>query len=217
MSTLVHASAAPRAGVAWAVRPAAFVRITHWIHAAAFAGLVVSGGAILIAHPWLYWGETGAVEAPSLVDLPIPFLLGHSGWGRYLHFQSAWICVLTGLVYVAAGIATRHFERELAPRRAAAVPVIDDEREYNPIQRIAYLGVVFVLLPLAIATGLAMSPAIASVYPMLVTTFGGQQSARTLHFGVAVALVLFTIVHITMVARAGFVRRTRAMITGRLD
>src|SRR5580765_1623787 len=95
------------------------VRITHWIHAASFIALLVSGIAILLAHPRLYWGETGAVGGPSLLDLPLPFLLtGQSGWGRSLHFLSAWVCILTGLVYAVAGVVTAHFRTHLLPAKA---------------------------------------------------------------------------------------------------
>lgn len=171
------------------------VRITHWIHTLSFVGLVVSGVAILLAHPRLYWGETGSVGTPSLLDLPLPFVLtGQSGWGRSLHFQTAWVAVLNGLVY-------------LATRRS-------DSSAYAPLQRLAYQGVTFFLFPLAIWTGLAMSPAIVSVFPLVVTIFGGQQSARTLHFLVAVLLAAFLLAHVIMVWRAGFTRLMRGMIFG---
>jgi thiosulfate reductase cytochrome b subunit len=94
------------------------VRITHWLTALSVAGLLVSGAAILIAHPRLYWGETGSLETPSLIDLPLTLTLGHSGWGRYLHFLSAWVCVLTGLTYVLSGLVTKHFRRDLLPARS---------------------------------------------------------------------------------------------------
>ncbi len=83
------------------------------------------------------------------------------------------------------------------------------------LQRLTYLLVIFVLFPLVIWTGLAMSPAIASAFPAVVTVFGGQQSARTIHFFVSVFLLLFLLVHIVMVWLAGFRNRMRAMITGR--
>jgi thiosulfate reductase cytochrome b subunit len=60
-----------------------------------------------------------------------------------------------------------------------------------------------------------MSPAFVSAIPATVTMLGGQQSARTIHFFVSVALLLFLIVHVAMVCLAGFKSRTRAMITGR--
>jgi thiosulfate reductase cytochrome b subunit len=87
-------------------------------------------------------------------------------------------------------------------------------QSYNVVQRLTYLAVVFVLFPLVIWTGLAMSPAITSVFPVIVNVFGGQQSARTIHFFVSVALVLFLVVHIAMVCLAGFKNRVRAMVTG---
>lgn len=211
-------------------RHAAVVRITHWITAASFIALLVSGIAILIAHPRLYWGETGGVGTPSLIDLPIPFMIGHSGWGRYLHFLSAWISVFTGLIYGLYGILSPHFRRNLLPAKADLARgriwriIWDDLRlkrpaeaealAYNAVQRLAYLAVIFVLFPLVILSGLAMSPAISSVVPVLRSGFGGQQSARTVHFFVAVALVLFLCVHIAMVFLAGFTSRMRAMIAG---
>jgi thiosulfate reductase cytochrome b subunit len=181
----------------------ALVRITHWINTLSFFGLLVSGIAILLAHPRLYWGETGAVGSPSLIDLPLPFLLtGQSGWGRYLHFLSAWACVLNGTLYVLSGLFTRHFREGLSPA-------------YNALQRLTYQAVIFVLFPLMVWTGLAMSPALTSVFPTLVTSLGGQQSARTIHFFAADCLVLFLLVHITMVCRAGFINRMRGMTLGK--
>jgi thiosulfate reductase cytochrome b subunit len=175
--------------------------------AASFIALAVSGVAILLAHPRLYWGETGAVGTPSVIDLPLPFMLtGQSGWGRYLHFLSAWIAVLTGTVYVLGGLRARHFRQDLfRPAHPA---------KYNVVQRITYAAVVFVFFPLMIWTGLAMSPAVTSVLPMLVTSMGGQQSARTIHFIVASVLVLFVVGHVAMVAFAGFGRHVGAMILG---
>jgi thiosulfate reductase cytochrome b subunit len=183
-------------------RHSAPVRVTHWITVVSFFALLVSGFAILLAHPRLYWGETGAVGTPSLIDLPLPFVLtGQSGWGRYLHFLAAWASVFTGIVYVLYGVRTRHFGRGL-------------RRIYNPPQRLTYVIVVFALFPLIIWSGLAMSPAITSVFPGAVSVLGGQQSARTIHFFVANALVLFVLVHIGMVSRAGFTSRVRMMTTG---
>ncbi len=189
------------------MRHSALVRVTHWLTAGSFFALTVSGAAILLAHPRLYWGETGAVGTPSLIDLPLPFLLtGQSGWGRYLHFLSAWIAVVTGTVYVLGGMQTCHFRRDLfRPAHPA---------KYTVVQRLTYSSVVFVLFPLMIWTGLAMSPAVTSVVPALVTSLGGQQSARTIHFIVAILLVLFVVGHVAMVVLAGFTRQVGAMIFG---
>jgi len=212
-------------------RHSAVVRITHWITAFSFFALVVSGAAILLAHPRLYWGETGSVETPSLIDLPLPFVLvGQSGWGRSLHFVSAWACVLTGFFYALSSLLTRHFSRDLLPVRgdlaweplSRAVlnhlhlkwPMEEEPPTYNVLQRLVYLAVIFILFPLIVATGLAMSPAITSVVPALVEVFGGYESARTVHFFLASSLVIFLVVHIAMVCVTGFASRMRAMITG---
>jgi thiosulfate reductase cytochrome b subunit len=189
------------------MRHSLLVRITHWLTAMSVAGLLVSGVAILIAHPRLYWGETGSFETTALIELPLTLTYGHSGWGRYLHFLSAWIIVLTGLVYVVAGLLTSHFRRHL-------LPAAENTSHYEPLQRLTYLIVIFALLPLIVLTGLAMSPAVTSVMPWLATMSGGHQSARTIHFFAASAITLFVIGHVTMVAWAGFASRVMAMITG---
>ena len=110
----------PRGEARPATRHSPLVRITHWITAIAFLCLVISGVAILLAHPRLYWGETGARSGPSLIDLPLPFVLDVPirGPGRYLHFLAAWIALFTGLIYVISGLFTRHFRRHLLPEKS---------------------------------------------------------------------------------------------------
>ena len=224
-------------------RHSALVRATHWITTLSFLALLVTGVEILISHPRFYWGETGNVRTTPLFRLPIPssratvptgygyVLPDQKGWSRYLHFQSAWVAVLTGLLYVAYGLFQGHFRRNLllAPgdlswRGISAViaqhlrfrQASEEEAwSYNVLQRLTYLLVVFVLFPLVVWTGLAMSPGIVSAMPAAVSVLGGQQSARTIHFLVSVLLVLFLLVHVVMVYLAGFRNRVRAMITGR--
>jgi thiosulfate reductase cytochrome b subunit len=212
-------------------RHSGVVRVTHWLTTVSFIGLLVSGVAILLVHPRLYWGESGSFVTPSLLDLPFPYVSrGQSGWGRHLHFLSAWVCILTGLVYVVFGFCTQHFRRNLLPaagdfswssiaERASIRwwpkrPLEDESLTYNAVQRMTYLGVIFVLFPLMIWTGFAMSPGITSVFPTLVNVLGGHQSARTLHFCGAVLLMAFLFVHIAMVCLAGFMNRVGGMITG---
>ena len=213
------------------MRHSPVVRITHWISTGSVIALVVSGAAILLAHPRLYWGETGTVGVPSLVDLPLPFVLtGQTGWGRSLHFLAAWICVLTGALYILVGSLTGHFRANLLPSRGDRSPAAiarsvrahlrfavgrePGRAGYNALQRLTYSLVVFGLSPLMIWTGLAMSPAVTSVWPWLVTSLGGHQSARTLHFVGASLVLLFLAVHVTMIAATGFVARMRAMTIG---
>jgi len=99
-----------------------------------------------------------------------------------------------------------HFRNWFRPRTPAT---------YSAVQRTTYAAVVFALFPAMIWTGFAMSPAITSVLPGFVTVLGGQQSARTIHFIVACALLAFLVGHIAMVALAGFGRHVAAMIVGR--
>jgi len=155
-----------------------------------------------------------------------------NGWSRYLHFQAAWVLVLTGLLYTISFLFTGHLRRDLFPSksdlswRVFSTAISDHLRfkrpseaeawSYNVPQRLTYLFVIFVLFPLVIWTGLAMSPAFVSAIPATVTLLGGQQSARTIHFFVSVFLVLFLLVHVVMVFVAGFGSRMRAMITGRV-
>jgi thiosulfate reductase cytochrome b subunit len=223
-------------------RHSALVRVTHWLTTLCFLALLVSGLEIVVSHPRFYWGESGNVLTPALFSIPIPssratvptgygyVLPDQNGWSRYLHFQAAWVLVLTGALYVIWGALSGHFRKDLLPdagdrsvpafSRALvrhlrfARPVAADAWSYNLVQRLTYLLVIFVLFPLVTWTGLAMSPAFASAVPSTVTILGGRQSARTLHFLVSVSLVAFLLVHVGMVWFAGFGTRVMAMITG---
>ena len=224
-------------------RHSAFVRVTHWLSALAFMALLVSGTEILISHPRFYWGETGNVNTRPLFSLPIPssrasvpsgygyVLPDENGWSRYLHFEAAWVAILAGLVYVALGLFKGHFRRnlfpalsDLSPKRFANVvaghlrfrrPTDEEGWSYNVLQRVTYLIVIFVLFPAVILTGLALSPAVTSSFPSVVTIWGGRQSARTIHFFLSIFLVLFLLVHVLMVFLAGFRKRVGAMIVSR--
>ncbi len=220
------------------------MRVTHWITVVSFFALLISGAEIVISHPRFYWGEVGNVQTRPLFTLPIPasrhtvptrysyMLPDQNGWSRYLHFQAAWVAVLTGLAYAISSLWSGHFRKDLFPVPAdrtwqafwrviakylrRAPPDDAEAHSYNVVQRTAYLTVIFVLFPLVIWTGLAMSPAFDSAVPAVVTALGGRQSARTLHFFVSGALLLFLVVHVAMVVLAGFRSRMRAMITGRV-
>jgi len=224
-------------------RHSALVRITHWITTLCFFALLVSGLEIVISHPRFYWGEVGNDLTQPLFRIPVPSsrrlvptgysytLPDANGWSRYLHFQTAWFLIITGLLYLIWGLFSGHFRRNLLPRGADLSwreitstmgrhlrfqrPGAEGTWSYNVLQRSTYLLVIFVLFPLIIWTGLAMSPAFVSAFPATVNVLGGQQSARTLHFLVTIALVLFLFVHVLMVCISGFKSRMRAMITGR--
>jgi thiosulfate reductase cytochrome b subunit len=226
-------------------RHSRLVRITHWITTLCFFALLVSGINLVISHPRFYWGETGNVLTPPLFKIPIPssralvptgygyVLPDQNGWSRYLHFQAAWLLVLTGLLYAISLLFTGHLRKDLLPSKSDfswAVfstqiwnhlrfkrPSEAEAWSYNVLQRLAYLFVIFVLFPLVVWSGLAMSLSFVSAFPATVTLLGGQQSARTIHFFVSVFLVLFLLVHVMMIFVAGFWSRMRAMITGRVS
>lgn len=237
---------------------ARWVRLTHWVAAASVAALAFTGIEILMVHPRLYWGEAGNDLTPPILELPIsrnhrhggwttptPFLDGpgapvsaartfeifnQNGWGRSLHFLSAWLLVAAGLAYVLAGLIAGHFRRHFLGGRDAlstaalwrdlrahlrgAVPSPTGGPNYGPLQRTSYIVVVFLVAPLLVLTGLTMSPAVAAAAPVLLDLFGGHQSARTLHFVAFAMLMLFFVAHVVMVIRSGLGRQVRAMTLG---
>lgn len=222
-------------------RHSLLVRVTHWLTTIAFLALLLTGLEIVISHPRFYWGETGNSGTTPLFSIHIPSsrhtvptgysytMPDQNGWSRYLHFEAAWLLVITAGVYGIASVLNGHFRRDLWPeagqrswrairdvfaRYLRRAPDIAGAHTYNVVQRLSYLGVIFVLFPLVIWTGLALSPAFNAAFPWFVDVLGGRQSARTLHFFVTIALTLFLIVHVVMVAWAGFWNRTRAMVTG---
>ena len=162
------------------------------------------------------------VTVPSFQDLAT---------GRRWHFFFAWLLVLNALGYLVWGIASWHFVRDLLPSREELghvgkeflehlrlrFPRGDAAKRYNVLQQLAYLLVVFVLVPLMILTGLTMSPGIDSAVPQLLTLFGGRQTARLIHFVTASSLVLFVFVHFVMVLISGVWNNLRSMITGWYD
>jgi thiosulfate reductase cytochrome b subunit len=227
-------------GMAETVRGhAGYVRLTHWLTVLCFLALLVTGVEILISHPRFYWGNAGYVGAEPLFRIPIPSSRGivptgygyvlpdQNGWSRYLHFQSAWAVGFTGLMYLILGLARGHFRRNLVPaagtlNTGSMMAVIQDHlrgshaagEAYNVLQRLTYLTVIFVLFPLVVWTGLAMAPAFEGALPGAVALLGGRQSARTIHFFVTIALTLFLVTHVALVAISGFQKRLRAMTLG---
>lgn len=224
-------------------RHALTVRVTHWLTVIAFAALLVTGCEIIVSHPRFYWGETGTDQTHPLFIIPIPasrdmvptgyhyVMPDENGWSRYLHFEAAWLLFFTALAYGLYGLFSGHFFRHLLPERRQwnwgswrqvmrkclrrAPPDAAEASSYNVVQRTTYLLVIFAAFPMIIWTGLAMSPTFTAAFPSSVSLLGGRQTARTLHFFLTGLLVLFFIVHVAMIALAGFWSRTRAMIRGR--
>lgn len=148
--------------------------------------------------------------------------------GRSWHFFFAWAFVLNGLAYLLYGLVSgqllfrvipsrdqvRHFGVSIWEHLTLRFPQGNEAKRYNVIQKLTYLVVLFVLLPVQVLAGLAMSPAMNAAFPFLLTLFDGRQSARTVHFVVAALLVLFVIVHVALVLLSGFWNNLRGMLTG---
>ena len=163
---------------------------------------------------------------PEWATIPGPRSLA---LGRRWHFFFAWLWVINGACYLLWSLASRHLTRDLAMQRrdwraipASIVehlrfrhPVGDEAARYNPLQKLAYLAVIFVLAPLAVLTGLSMSPQMDSLLGWWLQLVGGRQSARAIHFIVMSLFVLFTVVHVLMVVYAGPINEMRSMISGR--
>ena len=170
-------------------------------------------------------GQLVARGFPSWATLPGPNWLAMA---RQWHFAFAWLLVFNAALFVAYGLWSRHFARDLAPTRRdiAHLPreIADHARlkfphgekakRYSALQKLAYCLVIFVLGPLIVMTGLAMSPTMDSAFPILPWLFGGRQSARTIHFLCAFSFFGFFIVHIVMVILSGSWNNLRSMITG---
>ena len=178
-----------------------------------------------------YWHDSeGNVQRrafPGWATIPSFYSLSSA---RRWHLAFAWLLSLGLLAYVGWSLFNRHVQRDLAPTRKQLEPrriwrdVIDHARlrfprgqaaaHYNILQKFAYLGLIFILLPLLVLTGLTMSPGLNAAWPWLLDMFGGRQSARSLHFIAAMLVLLFIIVHLLMVLLAGPINEVRSMITG---
>lgn len=145
--------------------------------------------------------------------------------GRVIHFFFAWLLVSTLFVWLVASLVNGHLRRDIVPGRADLRNLGRDiadharfrfhhTRDYSVLQKLAYAGVLLVLLPLMIATGLAMSPGLNAFAPWLPDILGGRQTARTIHFAAMLLLVLFFVVHIAMILAAGPLNEMRSIITG---
>ncbi|HYM02527.1 MAG TPA: cytochrome b/b6 domain-containing protein [Stellaceae bacterium] len=220
-----------------------WVRVAHWINVVAMTILLMSGLQIFNAHPALDWGERSGIDAAGnpgtwqdgtlkLRAFPWWTTLPGRQWlamGRRWHFFFAWIFVINGVAFGAYALISRHLARDLLPTRGELAhlpnavadhahlrfPEGEAAKRYNVLQKLAYLVAVFVLGPLIVLAGLAMSPALDAGFPGLLALFGGRQSARTIHFLCAFAFLGFVAIHLTMVVLSGVWNNLRSMITGR--
>ena len=170
-------------------------------------------------------GEPAARAFPRWATIPSAQWLSMA---RNWHFFFAWIFVINGIAYLLYGLFSRHLVQDLVPTRdelariGASIrdhllfrhPTGEAAKRYNVLQNLAYLVVIFGLVPLLIVAGLAMSPRLNAVWPGWVEWLGGRQSARTLHFLAAFGLLGFVVIHVFEVIVAGVWNEMRSMITG---
>ena len=109
----------------------------------------------------------------------------------------------------------RHLVTDIWNHIRLRMPRGEADRHYNVLQKLTYLAVIFLALPVMVLTGLTMSPAVTAAFPFLFDLFGGRQSARTIHFITANLLVMFVLVHLIEVMLSGVFNLMRSMITGR--
>ncbi len=212
-------------------------RIWHWVNALSVVILFMSGLNISNAHRRLYWGDWGFAAEQAWLEVP-----RFPGWAtipgyyslasaRDWHVLFAWVFALGLLLFMISAVRNGHFKRDLFTRLAEWKPahIWHDIREhlklnfehgagkFNLLQKIAYSGVIFVLLPLMIFTGMVMSPGMEAAWPWLTEVFGGRQSARSIHFICAWALFAFFVVHLVLVLLSNPARQIWDMITGGRD
>jgi Ni/Fe-hydrogenase b-type cytochrome subunit len=227
----------------WIAKHKLATRLWHWISALAIFVLLGSGLMILNAHPQLYWGQFGANfdqpwfrvawvfeggRVPGWLTIPSTYNLALA---RRWHLTFALILGLALLAFMVASLVNRHFQRDLRLRAAELSPahLAHDVREhlalrfhdperpgaFNTLQKLSYVGVIFLALPLVTATGLTMSPGFNAIAPWLLDLFGGRQSARSIHFIASMAIAAFIVVHLALVILAGPLNEVRSMVTGR--
>jgi thiosulfate reductase cytochrome b subunit len=185
------------------------------------AGRVQVGSKVLTTTHVLGWtddgsGGEGDRAFPSWATIPFYRDLAD---GRRWHILFAWIFGLCGLVYAYWALRLVPKKQDLtdlpgAVKRHILPWRVKAEPQYNPLQKITYFSVVFVLAPLIILSGLALSPSVDAWAPWLPAIFGGRQFARIWHFVLMWGLIGFFVLHIAMVSSTGVINNLRAMVTG---
>jgi sulfoxide reductase catalytic subunit YedY len=154
------------------------------------------------------------------------------GVARSWHFITVYGFAFTGIFFVIGLLTSTQWERLVPTSSDVFVqawntfvlyanfhfpPEPNGFYGYNALQQLAYFATVFVMAPLAILTGMAMSPALVNRFPLYTRIFGGRQGARSIHFLVLVGFVGFIIIHVTLVALTGFHRNMNHIVLGTDD
>ncbi len=188
-----------------------FIRVTHWINAFAVIVMLMSGWRIYNASP--------------LLNLRFPPEMTLGGWlagALAWHFAAMWLLAINGFAYVVYGLLTGHFWRHFIVIRPITAYrnlrlelkhlLMHGTGEYNPVQRVLYLGVIWIMTTLVLS-GLAMWKPVQ--LQELTEFMGGYERARWVHFYAMTALVGFLFIHIGVaLAVKGTVR---SMFTGRVE
>lgn len=224
-------------------RHALATRLWHWVSAVSVVILIGSGLMILNAHPHLYWGQYGANfdqpwfrvgwvfeggRVPGWLTIPTDYNLAMA---RRWHLFFALVLAFALLAFMLVSLLNRHFAHDLRVRRRDLAPATlrhdlaehlrlrfhdpADPRAYNVFQKLSYVAIIFVALPVVILTGLAMSPGMDAAWPWLLDLFGGRQSARSVHFIAMLLIAGFVVVHLALVILAGPWNEVRSMVTGK--
>lgn len=231
MSGLMIFNAHPR--LYWGEYGANYDRAWLEIGSSAGRGVLIIGRQTVDTTGLLgVWKDRDGIERrrafPWWATIPSSYSLADA---RIWHFFFAWVLALSAAAYLVVSLINRHLQRDLLPRGEELRPrhVWHDVRDhlrlrfprgaaalrYNILQKLAYLSVILGLIPLLILTGLTMAPGVNAAWPWLLDLFGGRQSARSIHFLCAAAMLLFIVVHLLMVLLAGPFNEIRSMITGR--
>ena len=190
-------------------------------------GYLYLAGLEIPTTGFLGFTENSTRAFPPLVTIPNYYSLAE---GRQWHFFFAWVLVISALLYFIYSIFSNHLRHDLVLKSEERklvhlwhdikdharlrFPRGEAARAYNPLQKIAYLGVIFVLIPLVVLTGMTMSPMLNAAFPWLLDIFGGRQSARSIHFLCAAGFCAFIFIHLLMVVLAGPINELRSMVTG---
>jgi thiosulfate reductase cytochrome b subunit len=172
-------------------------------------------------------GGARAIAYPGWATIPAQRNLAAA---RTIHFFFAWVLIINAFVWLGYSLISGHIRRDLLPKTGELsvsnishdivqhaklkFPKGEDAKRYHILQKLAYGGVIFVLIPLVIFTGMGMSPGANAYWPWILDLFGGRASARSLHWIAANLILAFLIVHLLMVLLAGPFNEIRSMITG---
>ncbi len=209
-------------------------RLWHWLNLLCVIVLFMSGLTISNAHRLLYWGDWGFDRSQAWLEVPrFPDWMTIPGYyslavARDWHILMAWPFALGLLFMWIAMLANRHFQRDITTSRtewhpkAIRTDIVEHlklnfdhgEGKYNFLQKLAYGLVLGIFLPMMVFTGIVISPGMEPTFGWLVDLLGGRQSARSLHFIFAFAILGFFIVHVVLVLLSGPIGQIRSMLTG---